>query len=434
MSCFNLEISIFDNGERYPALVGEDGMPHFHVTLWVTSRLRSKGCSQSTITNKLYSIKKLLAWEESEQKDLFSQFQQGNFLKLNDIEKLKSFLSINIQLQKSAKRTQRNKIIQLGKISIQQSSIPSNGNSHQYNTITSVKDYLVFLAELATQFNSTIESNQEIEKMEKMLKSSRPKSKSKSDTVINRNLSVPDGLLREFMRIAHYKHVKNPFKNEGVRFRNYLMFSLLENLGIRKGEMLSLTLTNMELYGPEKSIMVSRSHDDKYDNRKKQPVAKTKERRLAISDSLAEEINLYITKYRSKTAGSRKHPYIFVSHKPGNTQGKPVSASSFDNTIMSAMRSVDERFSVIYPHYFRHDWNERFSALVDMKNFASVHEGGKISPDKEAKMRKHQMGHSLEMSGNVYNQRHITKKANDLTLLDQQELKKNSKDSSRDEE
>jgi hypothetical protein len=32
------------------------------------------------------------------------------------------------------------------------------------------------------------------------------------------------------------------------------------------------------------------------------------------------------------------------------------------------------------------------------------------------------MGHSSEKSGNVYNQRHVTRKANELSLMEQDEL------------
>lgn len=34
---YSVEILIFDNGERYPILMGSDEMPHFHITLWVTN-------------------------------------------------------------------------------------------------------------------------------------------------------------------------------------------------------------------------------------------------------------------------------------------------------------------------------------------------------------------------------------------------------------
>jgi integrase len=426
MSDFNVETLIFDNGERYPVLIDEDGMPHFHVTLWVTSKLRLKGLAQSTITNKIRHIKRLLTWARNQQIDLFSQFKEGNFLKLHDIEQLKTFISINLLQKNLFKATQRNKIILFDKAIVNQQFIPTNGSSHQSDMITSIADYLVFIAQLATQFNPTLESNQNIKEMEKLLKSCKPKNKNKKN--VNRSLSVPEQLAREFMSIAHFENVKNPFVNEGVRFRNHLMFSLLESLGLRRGEMLSMKLTNLVLHGSEKTIMVTRSHDDEYDSRKRQPVAKTKERQLAISDSLAEEISLYIKKYRSKIPNSGKHPYLFVTHKASDTQGKPISGSSFDNTIVPTMRSVDERFLVIYPHYFRHDWNERFSNAVDKINREAESEKEKISPDKEAKMRKHQMGHSLEESGNTYNQRHVVRRANELVLIEQQELEASRKD------
>ena len=36
----------------------------------------------------------------------------------------------------------------------------------------------------------------------------------------------------------------------------------------------------------------------------------------------------------------------------------------------------------------------------------------------------HQMGHSSEKSGNVYNQRHVSKKANEVSLMEQEELQR----------
>ncbi|GAB1045413.1 MAG: hypothetical protein SPiBPW_37840 [Shewanella algae] len=33
---YKLETLVFDNGERYPILIGEDGFPHFYATLYVT--------------------------------------------------------------------------------------------------------------------------------------------------------------------------------------------------------------------------------------------------------------------------------------------------------------------------------------------------------------------------------------------------------------
>jgi len=47
-----------------------------------------------------------------------------------------------------------------------------------------------------------------------------------------------------------------------------------------------------------------------------------------------------------------------------------------------------------------------------------------ISPEKEAKMRQHLMGHVSEKSGDVYNQRYIREKANKILLELQTEFQK----------
>ena len=38
---FKVKIIILESGERYPILIGQDEMPHFYTTLYVTAKLRS---------------------------------------------------------------------------------------------------------------------------------------------------------------------------------------------------------------------------------------------------------------------------------------------------------------------------------------------------------------------------------------------------------
>ncbi len=90
----------------------------------------------------------------------------------------------------------------------------------------------------------------------------------------------------------------------------------------------------MVLHGSKKCVWVKRTHDDKNDTRNKQPVAKTKERMLRIDDETAKILNTYIDKYRSKVPNANKHPYLLVVHRKGETQGDPISTSTFDNTIV----------------------------------------------------------------------------------------------------
>ncbi|MEW6990483.1 site-specific integrase [Colwelliaceae bacterium 6441] len=417
----------FQNGERYPVLWGNDGFPHFHTTLWVTSKLRPESRAAQTIENKLNHIKYFLEWQQEKQRDLYVEFQKGQFLTDLDIEELKTYLAVNIPLKKySKKANKKNKVISMNIAPKFIDVTPSVGSDHHYNRMTSVIEYLIFLAKVATQHINSSNINNKIEIMEKRFKKSRPKRKGKKvkDEVNSKN--IPKELIQEFMEVAHYDNPKNPFSVESVRYRNHLMFHLLKKLAIRRGELLSLKITHMVLHGNKKCVWVKRTHDDKNDTRNKQPVAKTKERMLRIDDETAKLLNTYIGDYRSKVPNANKHPYLFVVHRKGETLGDPISTSTFDNTIVPTMKKVDEKFSLIHPHFFRHDWNEEFSEKVDANNelaAANIEGYTHIDSGREAKMRMHYMGHSSEKSGDIYNQRHIAKKANEVSLTEQNELK-----------
>lgn len=423
MARYHVQTLVFENGERYPILMGEDDMPHFYITLWVTTKLRSEGKAVNTISNKLEHVKWFLIWQDQEKRNIYDEFKSGNFLQVEDIQNIKSFLKLDISHLKKSSNKNRNKIVNINSSPTLIEFSDSVGSNHHYNRMTSVIEYLVFLARIAAQFNNSAEIEKKIQIMEKQFKAARPTGRKKSENLKHLNLSKE--LVQEFMEVAHFDNPLNPFKNPDIRFRNYLMFRLMENHGIRSGELLSLKLTHLTLHGNKKSFWVRRNQDDIYDARKIQRVAKTKERMLIISDETADLISFYIIELRKKLKNSMSHPYLFVTHRKGKTEGLPLSGSTFDNTIFSTMKKVSNKFSALHPHYFRHNWNEIFSEKVDENNklASEGHENYQtIDSGTEAKMRMHLMGHSSESSGNIYNQRHITRKANELLLAEQRDL------------
>jgi integrase len=292
--------------------------------------------------------------------------------------------------------------------------------------MTAVRDFLNFIAELAIQHRKTTELTMEIANMNASFTSRLPKGKSNANKSYD---DIPDGLVKDFLELAHFSHPKNPFKNIKNKKRNYLMILLLRELFIRKGELLSMKITRMNLVGTNKYVWVERTQDDKHDKRPNQPVAKTKERMLPISANTASLLDEYITTIRAKIPEARLHPYLFVVHQNGKTLGNPISIKAFDD-IFSELKSIDDRFSILHPHYLRHNGNEEFSEKIDLNNkLAELGEPNfqKIESGKEAKMRMHLMGHSSEASGDIYNQRHIRKKANEVQLSDQEELQEKVK-------
>ena len=425
---YKVDTLVFDNGERYPILMGVNEMPHFYTTLWVTAKLRSP-MAVNTIISRLGAVNWFLQWEKIEGRDLYSEFKCGKFLDAKDIDSIKSHLAIDVAHLKgiSKKKNTRNKVVNINDVPQLIKVTPSVGRNHQYNRMTSVAEYIDFLAGVAVQFHNNPQLISAISRMLKMFKAARPKGKSKN--VIDRHDSkkLPDGLIDEFIGVAHYNHPLNPFRHEITKRRNHLMFVLLKELGIRRGELLSLTISNgnMDLIGDAPYIWVKREHDNKYDPRKPQPVAKTKERMLRVSKKTALLIDEYICLYRSRTPNANKHPYLFVTHLKCKTQGQPLSISTLDTIIIPAMKAVDERFSAIHAHYFRHHWNEDFSIKIDTINALAEKGVGNhqsIDSGKEAKMRQHLMGHSSEKSADPYNRRHIKKRAGEVILQEQEEL------------
>lgn len=428
---YKLEIQVFANGERYPILIGEDGMPHFYTTLYVTTKLRSS-MAVNTISNRLKAILWLQEWERIKKRCLASEFEQERFLTNEDITDLREHLKLNALEQKrleQGKARLSRKVMSLEVSPNITTTVASVGRNHHYNRMTAVAEYLHFLATVINQYRNSQATSKAIDNMLHSLKKARPKGKGKNVSDQFDIKGLPDGVLDEFMEIANPEHPLNPFKDPKVQKRNYLIFRIIRETGIRRGEALSLEITHLELLGDRPAIWVKRKHDDVFDPRIRQPVSKTLERRIPIKTATAELLDNYITNDRSLTPNAKKHPYIFVTHRKCATQGQPISSSYFDNEIIPKMKAVDGKFSQIHAHLLRHEWNNDYSKKVDITNkirAKAISEGKPSKPlieaAQEAKMRKHLMGHTSEKSGDIYNKRHTIEEANKLVLEEQEEL------------
>lgn len=169
------------------------------------------------------------------------------------------------------------------------------------------------------------------------------------------------------MDIVAVDHPGNPFRNPGVGLHNAILFGLLRHTGMRRGELLSLCYSDIDV-GHEPIVWVRRNHDDVADPRRHQPVAKTKERPLPIPMELASQTQDYFLNHRSKTPVVREHGFLLVSHKKGVTFGQPLSQTALGSQIMAKMRSLDPAFVDIHPHSFRHHFNYMLSKRVDEHN------------------------------------------------------------------
>ena len=126
-----------------------------------------------------------------------------------------------------------------------------------------------------------------------------------------------------------------------VRFRNFTMVYLAINTGIRVGEILKLTLSQIPR-GHEEHITVKRNPDDPNDPRPEEPRVKTNERELFVSMPIRKILGAYVTQYRARS----RYPYLFLSQG-----GEPLS--------LRAARHITEQISKVAKvrltwHRFRH--------------------------------------------------------------------------------
>ncbi len=155
--------------------------------------------------------------------------------------------------------------------------------------------------------------------------------------------------------------------------------------------------------------MIEKNHHDEYDTRVNQPVAKTEGRIVSITEDAEKQLIEYVAYYRADVpdVGFDDEDYIFVTHRTGRGQGKPLSISNSDQALVSLKKSFPALTGTHF-HLLRHDWNYRFSKAAD---------DAKLNPTAEAELRRILMGWSDSSKMPLrYNLRHLQEEASSIGL------------------
>lgn len=392
----------------------EKGLPLFYPTLFATTHLRNAGAAVNTIRNKLADIAVLLRWERDHGRDVLDELRRGQVITMADIVSIRDYASLDMRglLEAGAPRRCRSDAVGLLEARIESSVAARTVSGQQhYNRLSTIAEYLEFTATVITQHRNSVALSEDIRRMAVVMRKHRPRGLAKqlSDDADLR--SPPSDLVQRFMAAASEGHPCNPFRSPDVQLRNAIVFGLLRHTGIRRGELLSLRIDQID-FGSEATIWVRRNHDDRHDSRRYQPVAKTKERPLPIPEGLAAQIQRYVMQVRARITPARRHPYLLVSHHKGRTWGHPLSVSALSSRIFPRMYSVDPEFKEIHPHAFRHHFNYELSLAVDEHNAKARSRGATSGADliteaKELDVRAFLNGHRSKNSGAGYNRRHI---------------------------
>ncbi|MHC6223734.1 tyrosine-type recombinase/integrase [Pseudomonas sp. X10] len=402
----------FRHGERHKLLVSaQTGIPLYYPSLFITTHVRAGGFSVSTVQAALEAVKVLYAWQAFQGIDLEALFSTGRLLQREEITSLVAF---SARLLRKERRQQTAKVLTL-KLNAGRTVARNTCNvsaQTQFTRISTISKYLGFLAETLRVGRVSSAAQSQVSAMVERLNACRPKVR--NITAVDRDEKGLDlDIVDQVLECLLPEHPQNPFSDKGVQQRNHLIITLLRYLGIRRGELLNLRVEDVDF--SKAVIKVVRRADSPLDSRRHQPLVKTAQRNIPINDALQKTLSDYILHCRANFRQARKHPYLFVAHKAGPSQGNPLSNSSFGK-IMATIQGVANGFEVIHAHAFRHTWNYTFSKIID--------EAASVTPEQEQKIRAYLMGWSeTSDTVNTYNKRHIKEKAAKAALEYQGALK-----------
>ncbi|KII37171.1 integrase [Pseudomonas fluorescens] len=388
---YTIKTFIANGGERFSQLYDADtpGFPLFYPTAFISRSIRP---STTHETQKVYlaAIKRVCEWESRRHIDLSKRFHSRKFLSTAEVDDLTSYL-------RARKSSGKGDVI----------------SNTKYNTyLAYAAGYIRWLTqEVITDFNTYDVRDAVKEQNSKLLGRKRRKAGSKAA----REQRIITLKLRAESRNQLLDLFDRPFdnlllpRNSGARLRNVVMLRALYETGMRFGELLSLKLKHfIEAAGGDSAYLdIERNHHDEFDTRLHQPVAKTLGRRVPISEGLEQQLIEYRNNWRAEilNVGFSEEDFIFVVHRRGRSQGQALPKTAFGTGIASLKR-VFNAIIPVHPHLLRHDWNYRFSQLVDSEA---------IPFEEERTLREQLMGWvpGSTMSRR-YDRRHIEEKSHEI--------------------
>lgn len=120
--------------------------------------------------------------------------------------------------------------------------------------------------------------------------------------------------------------------------------------------------------------MIARRHDNINDVRTYQPVVKTIDRRIPLTDTLIKTVSDYVLGERRRFSAAKRHDYPFVVHQTGPFSGQPLSLKGLAKVFQQIQTTESHLLKHLTPHVLRHTANDRFSTLMDKRGATPAEE------------------------------------------------------------
>ena len=417
-SGYKVSTIVMSSGERLPMLLGADGLPMFEPTVFALSEIRARNLASNTIESYLRSVMVLLLFLGLRKIDIEGRLNDGRLLSLGEIEELTRFCRLPMERIQAMCDVAENllgkiaPVASLEKLRMRSSKMTDRevSSAAAATRLRNIRDYIRWLGSnrmsrhgVSVAFRSSLESS-----VHEVVDAIDARLPSDGHYLIEQREGLAPKVVDRILKVVDPRSSGNPWHDEHCRYRNELIILWLLYLGLRKGELLNIRISDIDFR--QSTVTVARRADDISDPRRNQPKVKTRGREIPISTALLDKTNAYIMNLRAGIHGARKHDFLFVSEDKGLPMSVPSLAKIF-NVLRNKCPDLPKN---IFPHIFRHTWNDRFSEEMDAK---------RVGAETEKKARSFLMGWS-ETSGTAatYTRRHIKKKAAKASLQLQESL------------
>ncbi|WP_050713311.1 site-specific integrase [Halomonas sp. R57-5] len=331
------------NAARRKLLV-QDHIPVYYPNLYVTFELSGKALE----TTKKY-LEHLAVFEDFlafSSIDLISRLEQ----------RPKSQYLTDIEISRFVSDAGFNKVTLAKKyegMRLHPTAYEQVGKVHAKQRIEAVRDYLAFLYDKLGDHLTRDEAVDDVKRrFNRKIKAASPGWKK---TRIDEMKGLTSSERSRLLEVMHPESAENPFADESIKLRNYIILLLGLHMGLRRSEM--LLIKTGDIHWHNRQLSVVNLEDESIDPRTMAPQFKTHERMVVMSDDLYEAISQYESKYRYRkthkgASQARKHPFLLVSHR--RNEGKPMSIKALDGVFPRVCKVAPE-LAHIHPHILRHD-------------------------------------------------------------------------------
>lgn len=408
-SSYKVKRLVTDDGERMPIMIN-NGELHYYANSYALTNLRMRNRASHTVENALRAIIIALQFFDNEKIDLERRLIGGSFLTRLELEGLNRFCRLSkstIDALPVPIEMQRTKVVQFNPLLRKVSS----GNAIEVTRQTAslrqvyIRDYLLWMLEWFPHSKASGRESFEWAKdmTKRVLSSFSPVGRRGGATA---RLGLSQESQQELFRVISHSAPDNPWESPFCRVRNELLIKVLFYLGIRRGELLALQVSDLNF--AKNKILIARRPDNPEDPRRYQPLVKTLPRRSPLENVLAERLYEYIHTHRRQALYAKNHPFLFVS-----SIGHPLSLSALSHVCLAIKARSPKLLGDFSAHQLRRTWNDRFSQIAKDEG---------ITPAREQQIRCRMMGwvpHS-QMS-DVYSKRYIQEEAQRVSLKMQQD-------------